>query len=86
MSSKESLCLFSSINLSSGFANPLLNLLPHLCLSLCCHWAWVSFFSSSPTKGISPLLYSWNRFGTLTAFLRISVKCNVNLVLTVINV
>ena len=86
MSSKESLLgLFSSINLSSGLANPLLNLLPFLCLSLCRHQAWVSFFSSSPTKDISPLLYSWKRRAVLlardgmifpgTAILVLQVKC-----------
>lgn len=87
MSSKVSLFgLFSSIDLSSGLANVLLNLLLLLCLSLCHHQMWVSLFASSPTKDISPLLNSWNSFGTLIAFLHISVKCNVNLVLAVINV
>lgn len=42
-------------------------------------------FSFSLTKDISLLLYSWNSFGTITAFLHISVKCNVNLALAVIN-
>lgn len=52
--------LFSSFNLSSGFANPLLNLLPLSCLSLCRHRAaWVCFFSSFQTKDISPLLCSF---------------------------
>lgn len=83
MSSKWSVFgLFSS----SGLANALLNLLLLLCLSLCHHQMWVSLFASSPTKDISPLLYSWNSFGILTAFLYISVKCNVHLVLAVIKV
>lgn len=57
MSSEKSLLgLFSSINLSSGLANLLLNVLPLLCLSLCCHLAWVSFFSSSNKRHFSTSL------------------------------
>jgi len=51
MSSKESLSdPFSSLNIGSGVANLLLNLLPLLCLSLCSHSGLDQFLFFTPSK------------------------------------